>query len=75
MSSTHGLDLELSAKRMGPLAVLGSTVRPPCFISIKPRETNLRAAIRVRSISDRQPSSRTARAASDGQIDEFLDRC
>ena len=61
--------------RTGPLAVVGSTIRPPWRTSTSPRSTSRLAAIRAGSIKDRQASSSadprsraTFRAASDGQI-------
>ena len=51
-------------RRTGPRAVEGSTGCPFCSISTRPAATSRRAARRVRSISGRQRSGRTARAAS-----------
>lgn len=54
--------------RTGPFAVEGSTTRPPWVISIAPAATKRRAARRASSMCSRQPSGKTARAASLGQI-------
>lgn len=58
--------------RMGPLAVDGSTTRPPCVNSTCPAATSLRPARRAGSISARHDCSSsdepTKRAASLGQI-------
>ena len=56
--------------RIGPLAVDGSTTRPPWVIWTSPRSTSRRAARRAGSISSRQASrhSPRPRAASDGQM-------
>ncbi len=60
--------------RIGPFARLGSTTRPPWVISTRPLATNRRAAMRAGSISTRQSSAATCRAASDGQIDASRER-
>ncbi len=59
-----------SARRtlMGPFAEAGSTTFPPWVITTSPDTTRRRAARRAGSIRSRQPSSETARAASETQI-------
>ena len=55
--------------RIGPATFDASpTARPPCVISASPRTASRRAAARAASISGRQSSAETARAASLGQI-------
>ena len=54
--------------RIGPEAVEGSTTRPLWVITTWPSATIRRAARRAGSMSSRQPSAETARAASEGQI-------
>ena len=61
-------------KRIGPLAVEGSTVLPPCVISIWPLAVSLRAACRAASMCDVQSPGNTSRAASLGQIDAWWAR-
>lgn len=62
-------------RRIGPLAVEGSTTFPFCKIWSFPVATSRRAARRVRSISSRHRSSgKIARAASLGQIVKFEGR-
>ena len=61
-------DRRTKRTRIGPRAVDASTTLPCCVISTSPAATSRRAAARVRSISGRQPSGLTRRAASDGQI-------
>ena len=56
------------AMRMAPRASVGSTGRPPCVMITASRAAMRRAAARVGSMRARQPSGRSARAASDGQI-------
>ena len=56
--------------RIGPRTRdASSTTFPPCVISTRPAAASRRAAARAGSISSRQPSGETARAASLGQID------
>jgi streptomycin 6-kinase len=54
--------------RIGPRAVDKSTTRPCWVICTCPLATRRRAARRAGSISSRQPSPPTARAASEGQM-------
>ena len=61
--------------RIAPRAVAGSTTRPPWVTSTSPDATSRRAAARAGSISARQSSPPTARAASDGQIVATSARC
>ncbi len=63
----HG-SLFVSRSRIAPLAVDGSTTRPPCTISSFPASTSRRAARRVSSMRSRQSSGNCCRAASLGQI-------
>ncbi len=55
--------------RIGPLAVDGSTGRPPWLTNTRPSECSRRAAARAGSMSGRQSSPPTAVAASLGQMD------
>ena len=55
--------------RIAPLAVDGSTIDPPCVMTISPDATSRRAAERVGSIRERHSASPTILAASLGQID------
>ena len=54
--------------RIGPLAVDGSTTRPPWLMTARPCEVRRRAAHRVGSKSGRQSSPPTSFAASLGQM-------
>jgi hypothetical protein len=65
-----GISQSRRRSRIAPLAVDGSTTRPPCMISSFPAATRRRAARRLSSIRSRQPSGKACLAASLGQIVE-----
>lgn len=60
---------------IGPRADAASTTSPRCMMSTSPWASSRRAASRTGSMSSRQASPPTARAASEGQIVDVGARC